>query len=342
MGRLAHLGVALLLALGARTGFASERDAVSAGVTTVSLRATVRLAPGAPVTLGSIAAIDGGQARSLDGLAVEGVRAEAGVWSVVEADAVRALIERSGVRSGSVVVRGARVNLTGVAERPERPALAEAPAPGPGVVTVRDHLESWLRSRFGVESGALRTSFDERDRAVLDTPTEGRVVEVRLIGVSSRTAVRVTVYERDTIVLSESLRVGIEVRKEAPLALVPLRRGDRLGAGSVEVRAVWVDPMDPPADPAALEGRVVRRAFSPGEIVRHGHLETPVMVERGQDVSVRTVRGSVVVTSIARARHDAGEGEIVELEAKDRSGRRFIARVAGPGRAVMIGQEVTP
>ena len=49
------------------------------------------------------------------------------------------------------------------------------------------------------------------------------------------------------------------------------------------------------------------------------------------------------MTSTARARHDAMEGEMVELEAKDRSGRRFTARVAGPGRVVMIDPtEVTP
>ena len=63
------------------------------------------------------------------------------------------------------------------------------------------------------------------------------------------------------------------------------------------------------------------------------------MIERGQDVSVRTVHGSVVVSTTARARGDARMGELIELESKDGSRRRFTARVAGPGRAVMAGGE---
>lgn len=317
-----------------------------AGVTTVTLRATVRLAPDEALTLGAVAQIEGTQRERLAGIALGGEGAAPGAWRVIDAEGVRGLIEASGASYGSVVVRGARASVTRAWAPGEGPAVAPSGGvvgPVPGVVTVREHLESWLRSRYGVGAEDMRVTFEERDDGVLGTPTDGRVVEVRLIGNSARPALRVTVYERDAIVLTETLRIGVRVRVEAPIAVLPLRRGERVSVEGFEVRSVWTDPIDPPAEVSALAGQVLRRAVSPGEVIRFGQLETPVVVTRGQDVSVRTVRGSVVVTTIGRARHDAGEGDILELDARDRSGRRFTARVAGPGRAVMIDPtEVTP
>lgn len=328
MDRWTRALVVLMTALAASVGLGASnaRD----GVTVVTLRSTVRLAAYAPVTLGALASIEGEQRGALEGLVVSPGEVAPGRWTVVDAGLVREWIAASPARDGSVIVEGARVNLTRLGA--SRPAGS----------VVRDHLEVWLRARYGAEEGDLRVRFEERDAAVLGTPTEGRVVEVRAIGSSARPALRVTVYERDSIVLSETVRVGVEVRSPAPVLVRAVRRGDRVQASDFETQAVWSDPTDPPADPAAIVGRAFRRAMGPGEVVRAGQLESSAMVERGQDVSVRTVLGSVVVTTIARARHDAFEGELVELEAKDRSGRRFTARVAGPGRAVMVGTEETP
>src|SRR5690606_24535910 len=107
----------------------------------------------------------------------------------------------------------------------------------------------WLRARYGAAAEDLRARFDERDAGTLDTPTAGRVVEARAIGSSSRPALRVMVYEGDSIVLSETLRVGLEVRVPAPVLVRPLRRGERVGEGDFEIQTVWSDPTDPPADP---------------------------------------------------------------------------------------------
>lgn len=335
---LTRLVLVLMASLAASVGLAGAQ------VTTVSLRSTVRLATDEAVTLGSIARIEGAEAGRLSGLAIGAVDPGAGRWTTVEAEVVRRAIEESGAKTGSVVVVGARSSLTRVGAT-ARAAGADAPgpAPDPGAVVVRDHIEHWVRSRFSVGPDDVRVTIDERDLSMAGTSTEGRVVEIEPVGSSSRLVLRVRVYERDRIVAEQPVRMSVEVRTVAPVAVAPLRRGERVGEAGFELRELWTDPIDPPADPEAVIGQVARRAINPGEVIRHGHLEPPVLVHRGRDVSVRMVRGSVVVTSIARARHDAMEGELVELETKDRSGRRFTARVAGPGRAVMIDpQEVTP
>ncbi len=335
MDRLTRLMLVLMTGLCASVGLAG-----TAGVTTVSLRATVRLEPDQAATLGAIAEIQGEQRAVLETLALDGVGGQG--WMVIEAAQVRALIESSPARYGSVVVEGARVNLMRTsARRAETPAAA-AVVPEPAADTLRTHLESWLRTRHGSRAEDIRVAFDERDRAVLGTPMGGRVAAVNPIGSSARPAVRVTVYEGDQIVLSESVRFGIEVLVRAPVLVQPLRRGARVTADAFESRSVWVDPTDMPIDPASAVGQSMRRDLNAGEVLRAGHIEPPLVIRRGDTVSVRTVRGSVVVNSLARARQDAAEGEMVELESRDRSGAKFYARAAGQGRAVMIdGHEDT-
>lgn len=337
-----RLLVVLMATLASSVGLAAEPNS---GVTTVSLRATVRLAPEQPLTLGAVASIHGGQCDSLAAMPLDSRPVEHGRWVVVEADAVRALIESSGARYGSVVVRGARANVTRTVAREasepsSRPGSTE---PEAGPETVRDRLTAWLHARFGAGAESVRVRFEDRDSSMLGTPVEGRVVEVRQVGASARLAVRVTVYERDSIVLSETLRAEVDIRVPAPVLVRPLRRGQRVNADDFETQHIWASPVDPPADPGRVLGAETRRSLEIGEVVRFGDLQTRAMVQRGQEVSVRTVRGSIVVTTKAVAKNDAGEGEIVELEATDRSGRRFSARVAGEGRAVMIDPtEVMP
>lgn len=339
MDQLTRLVMMVMITLTASLGMASG------AVTTVSLHATVRLAPDQAVTIGAIADIQGPESVVLETIAIGEEPVPANGWTRLDADAVRKAIEASDARSGSVVVVGPGVSMTRLTERPAddaAPGPTKQSDPAPGVVTVRDHLRSWLHARYNAGADDLRASFDERDDDMLNTPTQGRAVEVGEIGLSGRAALRVTVYEGDAIVRSGTVRVGVEVRRDALAAVVPIRRGARVEPALVERRAVWADPTEPPADPDNALGRVLRRTVEPGEILRPGHLEAATVVHRGQDVTVRTVRGSVVVTSTARARHDACEGELVELESKNRPDRRFTARVVGPGRAVMVGNQETP
>jgi flagella basal body P-ring formation protein FlgA len=345
MDRLTRWVLVLMTGLCASVGLGGPEDGVAAGagggvgVTTVSLRGTVRLAPDAALTLGAIAEISGGQRTVLEALSLPATDVAPGRWAVIEAGAVRELIESSHARGGSVVVEGARVNLTRLAERVEpAPAVQGPEVVSDGVVTLRDHLLSWLRARHAKRAEDIRVVFDARDDGILRTPTAGRVVEVNPIGTSERPAVRVTVYEADRIVLNEPLRFGVEILVRAPVLTRPLRRGERVGEAAFEVQSVWTDPANPPVDPAVVAGQSLRRDIGAGQVLRFADVEPSLVIRRGDEVSVRTVRGSVVVKSTAIARQDAALGEMVELQPKDRSSTRFFARAAGDQRAVMIDE----
>ncbi len=335
MDPLTRLLISLMCVLTASLGITNAKPA--GGVTTVTLRSTVRLAPETALTLGSIASIEGDQAESLAGLPLDEHDARIGSWTQIPASSIRTLIDRSRAHIGSIVVLGPGVSLTRVRQRTDPPAPTEQPADDPDTVTVRDHLGSWLRSRFRASRDQIRISYPERAATLLATPTEARIVSITEIGFSEKIALRVEIYEGDHLVTSESVRVGVEVLRDALVVARPVRRGSPLRESDVRREQSWIDPTDPPAPPRTAIGHSLIRSLQPGQVVREHHVEAPAMIERGQDVSVRTVRGTVVVTTVARARHDAREGELIELETRDGSRRRFTARVAGPGRAVMTG-----
>jgi len=339
MDPLTRLLVAFMCVLTSSVGIANAlaKTAPAQGVTTVTLRATVRLATDAELTLGSIASIEGDQTGFLDTLPITDADAVMpGSWSKLSAETVRAAIEASSAHVGSIIVVGQGVSLTRLRERTTPIArTAPEPADDPSVITVRDHVESWLRARFRASPETLRVTYTDQSRELLGTPTDGRMVSVTETGLSGRIALRIEVFEGDYLVLTDSVRASIEVLTDALIVAKGVRRGSPLRESDVRRETAWTDPTDPPAPPATSVGQALVRSLQPGQIVREHHLEAPIMIERGQDVSVRTVHGSVVVSTVARARQNARKGELIELESKDGSRRRFTARVAGPGRAVM-------
>lgn len=337
MDPLTRIVVTLMCVLTASLGIANAKPAPvsAAGITTVTLKSTVRLAADADLTLGSIAHIEGNQRDLLEQLRIDTLRVAAGSWTTIPSPEIRSLIDESHAQAGSIVVLGAGSSITRLQSRASIEPKARVSEQSTGIVTVRDHLGSWLRSRFRASPDSIRIAYPERSGGLLRTPTDGRIVSVTEIGFSNKIAVRIDVYEGDHLVLSDSIRVGVQVRADALIVSRPIKRGSTLRDSDVRREMSWIDPSDPPATPTSSIGQSLLRSLQPGQIVREHHLEAPTMIERGQDVSVRTVQGTVVVTTVARARHSARQGELIELETKDSTRRRFTARVAGPGRVVM-------
>ena len=80
-------------------------------------------------------------------------------------------------------------------------------------------------------------------------------------------------------------------------------------------------------------GRVPRRAIAAGTPVPLEMLDPPYDVERGATVAVEVASGEAVLKLEARAEADGRVGQIIPL-VNPASGRRFNARVAGPGKVV--------
>jgi flagella basal body P-ring formation protein FlgA len=195
----------------------------------------------------------------------------------------------------------------------------------------------------GAEADAVRVLFEDAAKDLLDTPTAGRVVDITPSGMADRLPLAIRVFEKDRIVAQGSVRVAVSVRREVLVAKNPLKRGDTMELKDAAIEARWVGPTFQGASPEDF-GSVVRAGkLSPGQLITDADLTPAVVVRKGEMVSVSCVAGSVVVKTMARASSDARRGEVIRFEGeeksdkgKERSRRVFLARVAGPGRAVTV------
>ena len=130
---------------------------------------------------------------------------------------------------------------------------------------------------------------------------------------------------------------------EAPLVVVAKRslsRGETLTAADVEIMPL-PELAEIPAQqtPATnLEELLEHEVMTPiraGEVVTTDMLAPPMMVRRGDAVTVTAGGGGIRVRVLAKAQVDGRRGEIIEVEAPETKDR-YTARVVGPRQLAVL------
>jgi flagella basal body P-ring formation protein FlgA len=302
----------------------------------VTLRSSVRVPSAAAVTIGDVATIEGETTRRADVLIAPSDERRAAGDARIEVTA-RDVLEALGLPRARVVVRGTvcRVRFMDPAPPPvlkinEQGRLVET-FDGP---ILRDHIRARVAAELGVADEDLRLDFAEGDARLIRTPTTGLTVEIQPLGLSADMPIAATLYDGETIVLSQTLRVDVQVRKAVLVADRPIERRSTIAGSDYSSERRWIDPTVTPATVADMDHATARAALAPGETIEARHVEPPIVVERGDIVSVRCVAGSIVAKVAARALEDARDGDRIRFEPVN-GGRRFQATVNGPGRAVL-------
>jgi flagella basal body P-ring formation protein FlgA len=313
----------------------------------VRLKHLALVDPETPVTLGMIAELEGEKAAALaDVVVIESPRTELGAGqrqSSVDIDRVRSVLRETGrVDWSRLVLRGSsctlrpdgmpapRVERDGVPHR-VLPVLASTIR----TTTIKGHVAMAIAQALGVEPEDLRLTFDPRDARVLATSALGRTVDAAASGISKDVPVRVTVYEGDRIVLSESVRVGASVRRDVCVLTTTRRRSETIGSEDFAMERRWLDPTQEPIGADEAIGLAPRTAIRAGEPLLAADAELPLVVKRGDLVSVHCLSGSIVLQVPARAMSDGRDGEVIEFKHL-RSEGVFRARMSGRGRAVAV------
>ncbi len=337
MIRTLHLILILIIASIAGVAHADE---TGSSVTRVELRSTVRLAfDHEHLTLGDLARIEGPQAESLEHTAIkQDTTISSGGWSTIGIDSVRKqLKDAQAINFGAIVVQGSDIQITRLADPHQvrtKPS-AQTPEPVHNGRTLRDDIERWVYARLKSSPDATRLHFNERDQAMLNTPTGSRIVEIRELGRSDRMSLGIVIYEHEQIVLENTIRFEALVERSVLVTTMPVRRREAITQETTRVERRWLPTTEPIAEPSTSIGQVTRNTIDPGTVVLASMLEAPIIVERGQFVSARSIAGSVSVSMKVRAREDGRLGEVIELESRDGT-QRFHARIAGIGRVVMV------
>ncbi len=129
-------------------------------------------------------------------------------------------------------------------------------------------------------------------------------------------------------------RVVIQATATRVVATEDLRVSEPIRAGQIRVETVGAFPLGTPwvASPEEVVGQVPRRSIDRGRPIPRALLSRPRVVAKGDVVRVDVQTGGARLSLEGRAESSGRQGDMV-LVRNESSGRRFRARVEGPGRA---------
>lgn len=327
--RLVLLGLlAALAVLSARRAMAQDD--------VIRVRPQLTLDAARPLVLRDIAEVSGPEATKAADVVVSTDKVYDGLR--LDVPAIRRALElEKSVNLGRIRLTGAAcVVRVGAAAAATNGGGKDEPMPAApaGAETVRDRIGAYLASLFEVGEDDLRLTYDEADGAVLGRATGTRIVSIQPQGNGDRLPLTVRLYEGDVLVMSGSVRVGVEVRRRVLVASRPLARGDVVSEEGATIDTQWMSASATPANPEQALGQVTRSPVRAGEVIGVRDVEAPVIVKKGDLVAVDCICGGVVVRATLRAMEPGREGDVIQL--RPLTGKSNIrARVAGPGEAVI-------
>ena len=126
----------------------------------------------------------------------------------------------------------------------------------------------------------------------------------------------------------------------AVFAVRPIARGGVITAADIELRTTDSTPKNSGQKTVArsvdeLIGKEARQAIQAGDLVFSDQVQSPVLIKRGELVTVTSQSGGIRVRTTARALHDGAHGELVQVESLG-SKEKFDARVTGLREAAVF------
>jgi flagella basal body P-ring formation protein FlgA len=304
---------------------------------TIALKPWAKAAPGAPVRLADIADLDGPEAQALAQVVVATSQDLARSPRIDLSQVRRAAETQARVNLGRISFSGSACMVRVVA-----PETAVAPSDSPTTAppradAVRHHVAARIAQFLGVDDADLRLTFED-NAELLGRSASGRTVAVQPAALSDRMPVNVRVYRGDVLEAEGLVRVGVLVRRQVLIARDALARADSIDMERVDQQEQWLGPSIIPARREQVLGAVARTRIEPGRIILARDVEAPIVIARGDLVSIDCISGSVVVSTSARAKEPGREGDVIQFQSLT-SKKTFAARVSGRGRAILVAGE---
>lgn len=292
------------------------------------------------VRLGDVADVQGPEMLA-EVVIVKDLRAElgrGGEVATIDLPRVRAALEKvPTVNWGRLTLSGVpcRVKTAKTESRAALPARELVAHSDESAPTLRDQVVTWLAHAFACSHDDLRVTFDEAQGEALDASVVGVATSIRSLGSSDKVSLAITTYRGDVITNSLTIRVAPLIRREVAVASRRIARGEPLTSDVLRPDEQWVPPSVVPIDARSLHGVIARSRIDAGTILRPEHVDQPIVIKKGEIVTIDCVSGGIVVRAMARAMAAARDGEIIAFQYLE-SKRSFNARANGPGRAVIV------
>lgn len=171
----------------------------------------------------------------------------------------------------------------------------------------------------------------------LDESVQFTSVEVTIprgIRNAGKVSVLVTLFKDSREVKTLWATARIKAYKDAVVALRPLKMNTGIGAQDIKVVRVDVTEMqDAISSVEEAAGMIVKRPISAGAVIRKDSLKQQLAVRRGDKVVLLIESGAIRIKSAAIASAEGVVGALIP--ARTQGGKEVMARVTGPGAAVV-------
>jgi flagellar basal body P-ring formation protein FlgA len=139
-------------------------------------------------------------------------------------------------------------------------------------------------------------------------------------------------------VTTERVRVTGRVRRllEMPVLNRLVAPGETIAAQDIETIALPADRLNQSfvVGAADLLGKTPKRSIRPGEPIRPSDVQTPIVIRRGELVTVVLQSAALLLTAQAKALEDGTQGQAIRVS-NTRSGKTLDATVNGPGTVIL-------
>jgi len=324
---------------------ATTATTVCGSTSTIQLhdRATV---DGHQIHLSDVAHLEGDQAAALRNILVGTI--ETGDRPVtITLDQLRMGLSKHVANWGKVTLRGytaCRVDRLVADPTPAATIPTAPPATNPieevslsTVSTLRDRVVEMIQQLSGIAPADLRVEFVDNDREILaQNDHQGRLeIEPMSSTLLGRVPVVIRRYRDGRLVDTHRVTGEIAQRHMAVVAKNGVGRGQTFAPSDVEIQEVYLDNNADQVfgDLSQVIGRVAGSVVRSGAVVRRHQLRSPLLVRRGDLITVRCLSNGLVIKTVGRATEDGALDQLIHVR-NDLSRQQYAVRVTGPQMGV--------
>ena len=190
-------------------------------------------------------------------------------------------------------------------------------------------------------SGLTEPQIEVAVVAARPTPPCSQPVAVEAADTRSPQRMRYVARCPDTLGWRYDYVVRARVSAMVAIAAAPVAANEALTDVQVTIERRDISNIaDPISNPADAVGQMSRRMLRPGDILRSGQLSSPVLVKRGDAVTMVARRDGIEVSMAGEALDAGGKGIVVRVRNAG-SGQVVRMRVAGPGTVEPVDMEIS-
>jgi flagella basal body P-ring formation protein FlgA len=218
--------------------------------------------------------------------------------------------------------------------------VAAQAAPQPIPVQIEQAARAELERQMAA-SGLTEPQIEVAVLAARPTPPCSQPVAVEAADTRSPQRMRYVARCPDSPGWRYDYVVRARVSAMVAIAAAPVAANEALTDAQVTIERRDISNIaDPISNPADAVGQMSRRMLRPGDILRSGQLSNPVLVKRGDAVTMVARREGIEVSMAGEALDAGGKGAVVRVRNAG-SGQVVRMRVAGPGTVEPVDMEIS-